>query len=794
MLATALSASIVGVDGVPVRVEVDVLVRPARADDRRPGRQRRARGPRARARRASQLRLRGPGAPDHRQSRSGRPAEGGDRPRPGHGGRDPGRIGPARRGVAGAHRAHRRARARRLAAPGARRHGARGGGARRRRRRGGHRAGRERPGERRGGRRRRSSGGLPPGRSTRHLAGRRARSRRSARDSAARPAVRREDAPDLASVIGQAVGASRARDRRGRPPQPRLHRPAGRRQDPPGARRRRAAAAARRGRGRRGQPHPLRGGRRRPRRRRRLRRPFRAPHHTISTQALVGGGPAGPPRRGQPRASRRAASSTRRSSSGPMRSTRCAARSTPAPSTSPASTASSRCPRASCCSPPSTRARAAGSESTAASARCEDGARRRYQARLSGPMRDRLDLSCSARAGQRPTRAAARGATAAVAARVGAAPTDASVARQGRPNAELAPERPDAAAGFGGPLLALLDPRGRQMGLSLRRLHRAARVARTIADLEGAAAVAPTHLDEALQHRPKEAARVIGVGRVDVRTASRALGGARPSATAGSPCRSCPASGRPGSPSWSDATGPPPPRGAPARRAWRASARLARGRAPGLDRAGDDRSARACARAWSRDRRRPVGGVIVTALDDDYPLALRTLDPRPPTLFVAGDRHGPRRRAVAIVGTRRASRLRAGHRDRARRRAGARRRRRRLGPRARDRRGRAPRGARGRRPHGRRRCPRPLDRIYPPRHRALARDIVRGGGALVTEVPIGAPVGRPDFARRNRIIAGLAEAVVVVEAPDRSGALLTAAAAHRHRPRAVRRAGPDRRA
>jgi DNA processing protein len=38
-------------------------------------------------------------------------------------------------------------------------------------------------------------------------------------------------------------------------------------------------------------------------------------------------------------------------------------------------------------------------------------------------------------------------------------------------------------------------------------------------------------------------------------------------------------------------------------------------------------------------------------------------------------------------------------------------------------------------------------------------------------------VGRPDFARRNRIIAGLAEAVVVVEAPDRSGALLTASAA-----------------
>jgi DNA processing protein len=73
--------------------------------------------------------------------------------------------------------------------------------------------------------------------------------------------------------------------------------------------------------------------------------------------------------------------------------------------------------------------------------------------------------------------------------------------------------------------------------------------------------------------------------------------------------------------------------------------------------------------------------------------------------------------------------------------------------------------------------PSPLDRVYPPRHRTLARDIVAGGGALVSEVPVGAPVGRPDFARRNRIIAGLAEAVVVVEAPDRSGALLTAAAA-----------------
>jgi DNA processing protein len=73
--------------------------------------------------------------------------------------------------------------------------------------------------------------------------------------------------------------------------------------------------------------------------------------------------------------------------------------------------------------------------------------------------------------------------------------------------------------------------------------------------------------------------------------------------------------------------------------------------------------------------------------------------------------------------------------------------------------------------------PSPLDRIYPPRHRSLATRLVQSGGGLVTELAPGRLPGRPDFARRNRIIAGLAVATVVVEAPDRSGALLTAAAA-----------------
>jgi len=171
-----------------------------------------------------------------------------------------------------------------------------------------------------------------------------------------------------------------------------------------------------------------------------------------------------------------------------------------------------------------------------------------------------------------------------------------------------------------------------------------------------------------------------------------------------------------------------------------------------------------------------AGGRVITVLDDDYPPALLNLDPRPPTLYVVGDGIAFRERAVAIVGTRRASGyglavageiasdlaqagvvvvsgLALGVDGAAHRAAVA---------------------ADGRSIGV---LPSPLDRIYPPRHRTLARDIVRRGGALVTEVPVGAAVGRPDFARRNRVIAGLSEAVVVVEAPDRSGALLTAAAA-----------------
>ncbi len=67
-----------------------------------------------------------------------------------------------------------------------------------------------------------------------------------------------------------------------------------------------------------------------------------------------------------------------------------------------------------------------------------------------------------------------------------------------------------------------------------------------------------------------------------------------------------------------------------------------------------------------------------------------------------------------------------------------------------------------------------LDHIYPPENAGLVEDIVAGGGAAISEMPLGwRPRGR-DFPRRNRIIAGLGLATIVVEAAERSGSLITA--------------------
>jgi len=67
--------------------------------------------------------------------------------------------------------------------------------------------------------------------------------------------------------------------------------------------------------------------------------------------------------------------------------------------------------------------------------------------------------------------------------------------------------------------------------------------------------------------------------------------------------------------------------------------------------------------------------------------------------------------------------------------------------------------------------------IYPPLNRALADHIVKAGGLILSEFPLKTPPLRQNFPQRNRIISGLCQATLVVEAKKKSGSLITAACA-----------------
>lgn len=66
-----------------------------------------------------------------------------------------------------------------------------------------------------------------------------------------------------------------------------------------------------------------------------------------------------------------------------------------------------------------------------------------------------------------------------------------------------------------------------------------------------------------------------------------------------------------------------------------------------------------------------------------------------------------------------------------------------------------------------------LDRVYPKNHRALARRIAQNG-LLISEYPLGTPPLAANFPKRNRLIAGLAQGTLVIEAALQSGSLITA--------------------
>jgi len=67
-----------------------------------------------------------------------------------------------------------------------------------------------------------------------------------------------------------------------------------------------------------------------------------------------------------------------------------------------------------------------------------------------------------------------------------------------------------------------------------------------------------------------------------------------------------------------------------------------------------------------------------------------------------------------------------------------------------------------------------LDRVYPRQNEKLAKDILDLGGTIVSEYPEGAEMYPSNFLARNRIISGLCTGVIIIEAPERSGALATA--------------------
>jgi DNA processing protein len=166
------------------------------------------------------------------------------------------------------------------------------------------------------------------------------------------------------------------------------------------------------------------------------------------------------------------------------------------------------------------------------------------------------------------------------------------------------------------------------------------------------------------------------------------------------------------------------------------------------------------------------GNRIVTLGDNDYPRALLDAADPPTTLYAKGDVSQLNRPAVAVVGSRNATRqgeLDAEAFCEALSRAGltivsglA------LGIDAAAHRGALKGGSGTVAVIGT-----GADRIYPARNEPLARAIAESG-VVISEFPLGTPALAGNFPRRNRIIAGLCRGCLVIEAAERSGSLITA--------------------
>ncbi len=230
-------------------------------------------------------------------------------------------------------------------------------------------------------------------------------------------------------------------------------------------------------------------------------RAFRAPHHTASGVALVGGGSL--PRPGEislahhgvlfldelPEFDRRVLDVLRE----PLESGRIAisraARQAEFPARFQLVAAMNPCP-CGYAGDPSGRCR------------CTPDAIQRYRSRVSGPLLDRIDLKLEVpRVAQAELRAAEPGESSAdVRARVIAA-RDRQLARAGRPNAAMSNREADRSCILDARSRTLIDRAIERLGLSARAYHRVLRVARTIADLAGSERLLAEHVSESILYR-----------------------------------------------------------------------------------------------------------------------------------------------------------------------------------------------------------------------------------------------------------------------------------------------------
>ena len=234
-------------------------------------------------------------------------------------------------------------------------------------------------------------------------------------------------------------------------------------------------------------------------------RPFRAPHHSASGAALVGGGSV--PRPGEislahhgvlfldelPEFDRDVLESLRE----PIESGRVAisraARQIQFPARFQLVAAMNPCPCGHC-------------GDRTGRCRCSPERIARYRGRISGPLADRIDIKLEVPAPREaelmaPLPSEASGAIAARVAHARAV----QVARQGKPNALLASREIDRHCATGREAGELLRHALARLLLSARAYHRVLRVARTIADLAGAATVTAEHVAEAIQYRRLDA-------------------------------------------------------------------------------------------------------------------------------------------------------------------------------------------------------------------------------------------------------------------------------------------------